>query len=162
ASRFRQVLHCDLSVDSLNYAAAKARAIGIHNVTFLRIDYLRPPFRGCLQRILCCDTLIRGLDHDQRLLSSIRNSLRSDGVALVDFHNWWHNPLRRVALLPQNFGDNVSYRREQVERLLKRQRIVKLDALGFHQELSAAGPWIRPLGRILPATRLVYRVTHDA
>jgi SAM-dependent methyltransferase len=162
ASRFGHVLHCDLSVDSLNYAAAKARSRNIRNIAFLRIDYLRPPFHRSLPRIICCDSLIRGLAHDQRLLASIRSSLCSGGMALVDFHNWWHNPLRRVALLPQNFGDNVSYSREEVKRLLERQRIVQYDALAFHQEFSSAGRLSKSLGHIIPATRLVYRVTLDA
>jgi len=43
---FWQVLHCDLSVNSLNYACFKARSLGIRNVVFLRIDYLNPPFRS--------------------------------------------------------------------------------------------------------------------
>src|SRR5262245_22754780 len=71
ASRFRHVLHCDLSVDSLNYAAAKARSANIRNIAFLRIDYLRPPFHRSLPMIICCDSLIRGLAHDRRLLASI-------------------------------------------------------------------------------------------
>jgi len=162
ASRFRLVMHCDLSVDSLNYARAKALAMGIRNAAFLRIDYFRPPFRASLARIVCCDTLIRGISHDQLLLISIRNSLRRDGIALVDFHNWWHNPLRRMGLLAQNFGDNASYSRGEVKRLLKGLQIAEYDALRFRQEFDPFGLLGKSLGRFVPATRFVYRVKPDA
>jgi SAM-dependent methyltransferase len=162
ASRFRLVMHCDLSVDSLNYARTKARSMRIGNIAFLRIDYFKPPFQSSLARIICCDTLIRGIGHDQLLLIAIRNSLRRDGIALVDFHNWWHNPLRRMGLLAQNFGDNVSYSRGEVKRLLNGQQIAKCNALRFHQEFDPFGLLSKSLGRFVPATRFVYRVRPDA
>jgi hypothetical protein len=43
ARLFPLVLHCDLSGDSLLYASQKAEKLGIENVLFLRIDYLKPP-----------------------------------------------------------------------------------------------------------------------
>src|SRR5579885_887889 len=99
AKQFRWVLHCDLSAVNLNYCRSKARARNLENIVFLRIDYFRPPFRASLDTVICLDTIIRGEEHDRLLLQSIIRSIRSDGIAVVDFHNWWHNPLRRMGLL---------------------------------------------------------------
>ena len=76
---------------------------------FLRVDYLKLPFSQALDYVICLDTLIRGRDHERGLLASIRDALKPGGHAVLDFHNWWHNPLRRLGLLPQNFGGNTSY-----------------------------------------------------
>jgi SAM-dependent methyltransferase len=154
---FKTVLHCDLSVDNLNYAVHKARRIGIQNVFFLRIDYFSPPFRESIDRIICFDTLIRGEEHEILLLESIRKSLRTRGRALVDFHNWWHNPFRRLGMLPQNFGENRSYRRPIAEHLLHLAGISHFESFAFRQEFDGAARRQSLLSLALPATRLLYR-----
>jgi len=162
ASRFRLVIHCDLSVDSLNYARAKARSMEIRNIAFLRIDYFKPPFRSSLDRIICCDTLIMGETHDGLLLRAIERSLRSAGLALIDFHNWWHNPLRRLGLLPENFGDNRSYSRAQVRALLAEAGISRYEPMGFYQEINTETMAGRLAAHIIPPTRLVVRARPNA
>lgn len=157
-SRFEMVLHCDLSVDSLNYTAAKARALGAENMLFLRTDYFRLPFQGSVDRIVCCDTLFGGERHENLLLSSIRKSLRPDGLAVVDFHNWWHNPLRRMGLLPQNFGENRSYSRHETVRLLEGAGIRAFEYFPYHQELDGPGMTAAVLSHVIPPTRLTYRI----
>jgi SAM-dependent methyltransferase len=154
---FKAVLHCDLSVDNLNYAVRKARRIGIQNMFFLRIDYFSPPFQRSLDRIICFDTLIRGEEHEVLLLDSISKSLKPRGKAVVDFHNWWHNPLRRLGMLPQNFGENRSYRRTIAERLLHMAGILNFESFAFRQEVNGTGKRQDFLSFALPATRLLYR-----
>src|SRR5260370_29930293 len=107
-----------MSVDSLQYARRRSRKMDVANVFFLRVDYFALPFCQSLNRILCLDTLIRGRDHEKALLGQIQGALAGEGSAIVDFHYWWHNPLRRLGLLPQNFGLNQSYTRRDSERLL--------------------------------------------
>src|SRR5262249_47574822 len=118
AREFRLVFHCDLSVAAVRYASAAAKRTGVNNLVVVRADYFRPPFRDSVQRMTCLDSLIRGPWHELRLLASIRQALAPSGAAVVDFHNWWHNPLRRMGLLPQNFGENRSYTRREVLSLL--------------------------------------------
>lgn len=161
-SRFEIVLHCDLSVDSLNYAATKARALGVENMLFLRTDYFRLPFLQSVDRIVCCDTLFGGERHEHLLLSSIRRSLRPDGLAVVDFHNWWHNPLRRMGLLPQNFGANRSYSRRETVLVLREAGMRAFEYFPYHQEFEAQGVTARILSRIIPPTRLTYRIAGNA
>jgi SAM-dependent methyltransferase len=157
APAFQRVLHCDLSVENLSYAARKAAQLGIRNVAFLRVDYFSPPFRRSLDRIVCCDTLIRGERHEEMLLGTIRASLKPGGRAVVDFHNWWHNPLRRVGLLPQNFGTNRSYARREAEKLLRAAGASDFEYFPFHQEFLAGARSGAIVASVIPPTRLVYR-----
>ncbi len=162
ASLFRAVVHCDLSVDNLSYAAQKANRLGIRNMFFLRIDYFSPPFQSSLDRVICFDTLIRGESHDAALLDCIRRTLKSEGQAVVDFHNWWHNPVRRLGLLPQNFGENRSYRRPSAAHLLRKTGIVDFDFFPFHQEFDHGAKLHNLLAFALPPTRILYRFTGKA
>lgn len=157
ASHFRTVLHCDLSVENLNYAVRKARRLGIRNIFFLRTDYLSPPFYKSLDRVICFDTLIRGERHEAALLASIGKSLKDPGRAVVDFYNWWHNPLRRLGLLREDFAGNHSYRRKQIERLLPAAGISSFECFPFHQEFDSVGSKRRLLSYAIPSTRLLYR-----
>jgi SAM-dependent methyltransferase len=156
AAQSRTVIHCDLSVDALSYCVSQAAKLGIDNIFFIRMDYFRPPFRKTLKRVICMDTLIRGQAHEKLLLESIRSSLGNGGVALVDFHNWWHNPLRRLGILRQNFGKNRSYSRNEAERLLKETGIHEFRYTPFHQEAPQFPPPAL-LDLVLPPTRLMYR-----
>jgi hypothetical protein len=155
AKDWRSVVHCDLSVDSLNYTHRKSAKLGIDNILFARMDYLRPAFRRSLQRVICLDSLIRGEPHEKLLLQSIRNSLDERGAAIVDFHNWWHNPLRRLGLLRNNFGANRSYGRRELDRLLSAAGIAGSNCFPFHQESSF-------LQHFLPPTRWMYRFSGEA
>ena len=156
AGRFRDVVHCDLSVDSLNYVMARSLERGLSNMAFLRIDYFRPPFRGTVDRLLCFDTLIRGEEHERLLLRAINKCLSPDGRAVVDFHNWWHNPARRVGLLKQNFPRG-SYSRRQVGSLLSETGNGRYELFPFCQEFEQGGLAGKIGAKIIPATRLVYR-----
>jgi SAM-dependent methyltransferase len=149
-------------VDNLSYAARKAERLGIRNIHFLRIDYFAPPFRHSLDRVVCCDTLVRGERHEATLLRAIRGALKPEGRAVVDFHYWWHNPLRRLGLLPQNFGSNRSYGRREAEALLSSAGVRKFEYFPFHQEFSPSWRGGRVVRRVIPPTRLVYRIGGEA
>lgn len=155
---FRLVLHCDLSANSIGYAWKQSRQRGLNNLLFVRMDYFRPPFRGKIDRLLCLDTLIRGEEHELNLLSAIGLSLASDGVAVVDFHNWWHNPLRRIGFLPDNFTGNRSYTRADLRSLFKAAGIVHFEEERFIQEADLGGAVGRLLLQLMPATRFMYRL----
>ena len=151
------VVHCDLSADALSYAHRKAERLGLRNILFVRMDYLRPPFRGTLDRVVCFDSLIRGEAHEKRLLRTIQAALRPGGAAVVDFHNWWHNPVRRLGLLRNNFGANRSYAFGEVRRLLSEAGVAAPSYAPFHQETSAYPALRALLRRVLPPTRFVCR-----
>jgi SAM-dependent methyltransferase len=156
AQHFHRVLYCDLSVQNLNYARHKARQRNISNIFFLRIDYFHPPFLHNIDRTLCLDTIIRGKEHDRLLLKAIVRTLSPDGKAIVDFHNWWHNPLRRMGLLKENFVSNKSYSRKSAESLLAATGIVEFEYSPFYQEFDAHGKLASACGRLIPPTRFIY------
>jgi SAM-dependent methyltransferase len=158
APLFRFVIHCDLSVENLNYVSRKARALGIQNIFFLRADYFAPPFRHSLDRIICLDTLIRGGEHDSVLLRAIVHSLKPGGHAVVDFHNWWHNPLRRLGVLQDNFLGNTSYTRGELRRLLTGTGIHQFEIKPFVQEVDPGQPAGKFFLRLIPPTRFMVRL----
>jgi SAM-dependent methyltransferase len=156
ANKFRLVFHCDLSVTNLNYARRKAAMLGVENMVFVRADYFAPPFRQTVDRTICLDTLIRGEEHDAALLLGIGQTLTACGQGIIDFHNWWHNPLRRLGLLPDNFHHNKSYTRSQTERLLRRVGFEKFSYTPYVQEADSTFSG-KLVSAFLPATRLIYR-----
>jgi SAM-dependent methyltransferase len=162
ARHSRLVFHCDLSVTAVQYASAKATRMGLENMVIVRADYLRPPFLNSIQQLTCLDSLIRGPWHDVRLLANIRQALVPGGSAVVDFHNWWHNPLRRLGLLRQNFGENRSYTRNGVLHLLRQAGIDDFVVSTFIQEAGPQSRSARVLRRLLPATRFLVRLTSPA
>ena len=158
AKQWRYVIHCDLCAGSIARARRAAREAGIGNIFYLRMDYLRPAFHYSAPRIICLDTLIRGREHERALAASIHQSLAPDGAALIDFHNWWHNPLRRAGFLPDNFTHNRSYALRELPPLLAAAGISSYETIPFHQELDPASGLYSLLARLLPPTRWMYRV----
>jgi hypothetical protein len=130
--------------------------MGLENVFFLRVDYFALPFSRSIDRLLCLDSLIRGKDHEKALLNQIQKAISGQGRAIIDFHHWWHNPLRRLGLLRQNFGNNRSYARSGAEGMMRECGIEDWRLVRFYQELEPAGPFGKSLSWMLPATRLVY------
>jgi len=162
APYFRYVLHCDLSVSNLTYASGVSQQLGITNIIFLRVDYLALPFERSVTHLLCLDSLIRGERHDLHLLRQIAGSLDSSGSAVVDFHNWWHNPLRRLGLLPDNFHSNRSYSRHEVKALLQAAHLDTKLYQGFVQEVDPNKKAGRIVSRVFPPTRFLYVVQSAA
>jgi SAM-dependent methyltransferase len=154
---FQYVLHCDLSVDALNYVLFKTQRMGLQNVILIRADYNYLPFSHSVPVLLCFDTLIFGEEHELRLLQSIARALTPAGTGFVDFHNWWHNPLARLGLVRSRFGGNRSYSRHEVELLLRAVGY-KYEFSGFYQEVDAGSAPGRVATRLWPPTRLVYRI----
>jgi SAM-dependent methyltransferase len=161
ARKYHLVFHCDLSVDNLAYGSAKAKREGIENIIFVRADYFQLPFRRTIHQIVCLDTLIHGPWHEEQLLGSICRAMGTGGIAVVDFHNWWHNPIRRMGLLPGNFVDCQSYGRAEVQKLLKRAGIEGFEITPFVQEFDPAGQGGKILSRFIPATRFVVRLHEE-
>ena len=160
ARSWKSVIHGDLCEASLFEARARATQDGLDNILYVRMDYLRPPFHQTLPRVICLDSLIRGRAHERQLLRSILGALATGGLAVVDFHNWWHNPLRRLGWLPDNFTGNRSYSRRELRILLAEAGVGRYECLPFHQEIDPHSRWA-PLAALgLPATRWMVRFEH--
>jgi ubiquinone/menaquinone biosynthesis C-methylase UbiE len=154
AKTFPLVIHCDLSVENLNDVYSQKQQKAIDNLVLIRSDYFNLPFNNTLQQLICTDTLIRGRQHEICLLNSLCRALSDGGKALVDFHNWWHNPLRRLGLMPQNFGSNKSYTRKTAENILLDAGITEWKYYSYLQEISPEKNSV--FKQIIPTTRLMY------
>src|SRR5207244_1942806 len=96
--------------------------------------------------------------HDAVLLASIVQSLKPGGTAVVDFHNWWHNPLRRIGALRDNFLGNKSYKRRMLPELLASVGIYQSEIKPFVQEVDPDQTIGKLLTRLLPPTRFIVRL----
>ena len=154
ARRLGYVLHCDLSVEGVSGARYRAEQYGITNVLFVRMDYLRPPFEASLDVALCLDTLVFGRVHERLLLTAVRKSLAPGGCAIVDFHHWWHNPIRALGV-GKSFGR--SYSRREAQSFLRASGSEASSFSRFHQEFDSTRGLPSFASRLVPATRLIYR-----
>ena len=140
ARRGIPTIHADLSADSVSFAASRVPNDGDPLPMFaVRADYFSLPFRDSVDVIVCTDSLIRGLDHEVALLKSIRKALTARGRAVVDFHNWMHNPLRRIGILRDNFQGNRSYLRRRVSRVVGYAGLAVVEEVSYRQEEDQAG-----------------------
>lgn len=155
AKDYPLVFHCDLSADSIAYASSKAARLRVENIVFVRSDYLQLPLRNTIQHLTCLDTLIRGSWHEIKLLASLCQALAPGGRAAVDFHNWWHNPLRRLGLFHNNFEGNRSYSRTELQALLASAGIQNFQVNRFVQEVDPAQRAGKILSRFIPPTRFL-------
>ena len=155
ARRGIPTIHADLSAESVSFAASSFRNDGDPvPMLVVRADYFSLPFRDSVDVIVCTDSLIRGLDHEIALLKSIRQALNARGRAVVDFHNWMHNPLRRIGVLQDNFKGNRSYLRRRVSRVVRDAGLAVVEEVSYRQEEDQAGVR-RLLARYVPPTRFL-------
>jgi hypothetical protein len=91
-------------------------------------------------------------------LGAIVRCLKPGGHAVVDFHNWWHNPLRRLRVLRDNFLDNTSYTRGELGRLLASTGIQQFEIKPFVQEVDPGQPAGKFFIRLIPPTRFMVRL----
>jgi SAM-dependent methyltransferase/uncharacterized protein YbaR (Trm112 family) len=153
---FDWVFHCDLSIESMLYASNKAKKENIENMIFVRTDYFKPPFNNSIDAGFCGDTLIYSPPHEGKLLNGIRQALKEGAVAVIDFHNWWHNPLRRMGLMKNTFGECYSYSKKQTDSMVT-YHFPKHTYKGYYQEFEKGKkPTFMP--SFFPNTRHTYLV----
>lgn len=128
AKYFDVVIQCDLFEPNLLYSQQRHEKLNVKNIILLKVDYLQLPDLSFLEPdlIICFDTLIRGIVHDEILIANLK-SIRKDFTELyVDFYNVNHNFLNRIlkrGYLKDNYGYTLSqfislYWRGQKHRVL--------------------------------------------
>lgn len=151
---FKWVFHCDLSIESLLFAKKRAEAQHIDNLIFIRADYTKPPFNSTLDLIICGDTLIYSPYHEGLLLNGMQQSLKEDGQAIFDFHNWWHNPLKQIGIMKTEFGFCYSYSKKETDGFVNRY-FSSFKYWPYYQEFSTGRPGPLVPG-FFPSTRHCY------
>lgn len=148
---------CDISVDSVLYLTKKVKGKDRKNILVIRADYTSLPFKERVFDVCACnDTLIYGPEHEKKLLSSIYEILREDGISILDFSNKYH---RGFWHKPYTFGYTIMNMIGMLEATgFKIKKIVPL-----YYELSKDLEERRLLSKliklILPPTRYVFKVT---
>ena len=157
AAEFKYVLHCDLSAQSISYARRRADQAGLKNMLFCRVDYFSLPIKS-VDRVICMDTLIRGQQHEEMLMKASLGALSPSGVAVVDFHNWWHNPIRRMGLLPDNFHNNRSYSKREAHSIVDGSGVGQCEYFRYDESSGTPASLTQFLRWMLPASRHTFRV----
>jgi len=84
ANKVKMIINCDLHTPSIIAAYERKK----DNMICVRTPYLRLPFASnVFDHVICTDTLIRGWNHEVKLLKEILRVLKTGGKAFVDFHN---------------------------------------------------------------------------
>ena len=84
SDKVKVIVNCDLHVPSLVTAYNRKKS----NMVCIRCPYLQLPFvSNSFDYAICTDTLIRGNNHEVKLLKEILRILKKGGKAFVDFHN---------------------------------------------------------------------------
>ncbi len=84
AHKVEVMVNCDLHAPSIMTAHNR----GSNNMLCIRTPYLKLPFvQHTFDYAICTDTLIRGWNHEVKLLKEILRVLKTGGKAIVDFHN---------------------------------------------------------------------------
>jgi ubiquinone/menaquinone biosynthesis C-methylase UbiE len=84
ADKVKLMVNCDLHTPSIITAYTRRK----NNMCCIRAPYLRLPFSpNIFDYAICTDTLIRGWNHEIKLLKEIVRILKPGGTAVVDFHN---------------------------------------------------------------------------
>jgi ubiquinone/menaquinone biosynthesis C-methylase UbiE len=106
ANKLKIVINCDLHTPSIITAYERKK----NNMACVRTPYLRLPFASnVFDHVICTDTLIRGWNHEVKLLKEILRIMKISGIAFVDFHNLkWFRKNRNIC----------AYKAGSVRRLL--------------------------------------------
>lgn len=117
--RVRAIFHCELDAESVQNAYYRSES---DNIFFVRTPYLRLPFKPDIADIvLCTDTMIRGRNHEIKLLNEINRILKKSGTAIIDFHN---RRLFRDASI-------CLYNRREIKSLMKETGITQFRVYPF-------------------------------
>ena len=115
AKKSRLVFHCDLDLEAIIAASQEAKRLNLNNIVFVRCNYFSLPFAdGCLPSITCIDVLLRGEEHDNKLLDQISIKLRHNGIAVLDFHS------KERASVNKNLDLGGCYSNAEIKSLLAR------------------------------------------
>jgi len=128
AKKSELVFHCDLDLEAILAAREEAKKLKLGNILFIRCNYFSLPFKdNSLPCITCIDVLLRGQEHDDKLLTDIFAKITKEGIALFDFHS------KERAQVNKNLDLDGCYSKEEIESLSKKFnfKIIMLKGMGF-------------------------------
>lgn len=107
AKKSKLVFHCDLDLEAINAAKAKAKKLNLNNIIFVISDYFSLPFHhNSLPCITCIDVLERGKEHDMKLFEQMSQKLKPKGTLIADFHSKERTKLTHASNLETRYSRN--------------------------------------------------------
>jgi len=128
ARKSQLVFHCDLDLEAIMFARDEAKKLNLDNILFIRSNYFSLPFRdNSLSCITCIDILLRGKEHDNKLLSEIFSKISKEGTVLFDFHS------KERAQINKNLDLDGCYSKNEIKTLSTKHNfeIILFKGMGF-------------------------------
>jgi len=128
---FVDVTAVDISSASLEYAAAKARELNVHNVRFIQRDLLAAPLNNDLFDVIECSGVLHHSDQPDLMLSNLRLQLVNGGLI-------------KLGLYSQLARQQISEFRHQCKRVSsvhQARRIVKNNPVQYSHVIDSPDFW---------------------
>ena len=128
AKNSKYVFHCDLDLEAIMFAQKTAKKRGLNNILFIRCDYFSLPFQDeSLPSMTCIDILLRGHEHDTKLLTEISKKLQVNGTAILDFHS------KERMKINKNLEIGGCYSKNEISSVLSKFnfKIMSISGMGF-------------------------------
>lgn len=128
ANQASLVFHCDLDLKAINTARKEANNLGLKNIIFVRCDYFHLPFHSnSIPFLTCFGSLLRGKDHDEKVLEQFLRTVKKDGMLFVDFVG-----KERTKITHAKFHE-LKYTKNELSELFDRfnLKIIKIQGLSY-------------------------------
>ena len=142
ANQASLVFHCDLDMKAINTARKEANKLRLKNIIFVRCDYFHLPFHpNSIPFITCFGSLLRGKDHDEKILEQFSRIVKKDGMLFVDFVG-----KERTKITHAKFQE-LKYTKNELSVLFDRfnLKIIKIQGLSYIIIPTVLGHLIRKL-----------------
>lgn len=128
ARKSQLVFHCDLDIEAIMSAREEAKKLNLDNILFIRSNYFTLPFKdNSLPCITCIDILLRGQEHDNKLLTEIFSKITNEGIVLFDFHS------KERVQINKNLDLDGCYSKDEIKTLSRKYNfeIILFKGMGF-------------------------------
>ena len=125
AKHAKLVFHCDLDKEAIFTAQKEAKNQNLSNILFIISNYFSLPFKSnSIHTISCLDVLLRGYEHDKKVLEQISSKIQSSGMVLIDFHS------KERSKINKNLDLDGCYSQNQISSFLHEFGLVTEQIIG--------------------------------
>ena len=119
------VFHCDLDQEAIFAAQQEAKKQNISNILFIISNYFSLPFKpNSIPTITCLDVLLRGHEHDKKVLHEITSKIKTSGNIILDFH------AKERSKINKNLDLDGCYSKNEIHSFLLEFRLISENIIG--------------------------------
>lgn len=126
AKKSKLVFHCDLDLEAISTASSMALKQNLKNILFVRCNYFSLPFQPqSLPCIICIDALLRGREHDERVITEFQNKSAKNGIIIIDFH------AKERIKINKNLDIKGCYSKNEIYSIIKKFNMKNIKIIGM-------------------------------